>query len=166
MSSQKVCCGCNVFTLAKIITGIEFGLSLITLIGIIASFASEYPVEVLLAVFGVFVIHWAYLVMEYIVIHKKICGLIIFNCAIRVILNLLLGLVIINMLIPFSSSSGSGSGFIPVDFSFFFLVLGLIFTVPAMPYMIFRTWLQFKILKSVKKDMNNAAENNELLNYS
>ena len=141
MSSQIVCCSCDVFTLAKIITGIEIGLSIISFIGTEARCYPNYyydndgyiiTAEILLTIWGVFVIYWAYLATEYIGIHKKMRCLIIFNCVIRVILIVLLGLASIVFVIR--------SGFF----------YGLMFTVP-MSYMIFRTWLQFKIFKAVKE---------------
>merc|ERR1712018_1025562 len=148
MSSQTVCCGCNVFTLAKIITGIEIGLSLISFI---ATEASHYPnyedTDVHLTVFGICVIYWAYLATEYIGIHKKMRCLIIFNCVIRVILIVLLGL-----------ASISYFGYLVWLLGFYVFVYAQLYIVivTVMAYMIYRTLLQFKIFKAVKEGPGNA----------
>merc|ERR1712141_492962 len=94
MSSQAICCDCNVFTLAEIITVIEISLSFISFIGIETSFWNfwSFSQPSFLTLCGVFVIYWAYLATEYVGIHMKIRGLIIFNCVIRVILIVLLGI--------------------------------------------------------------------------
>merc|ERR1712141_296502 len=84
------------------------------------------------------VIYWAYLATEYIGIHKKIRCLIIFNCVIRVILIVLLALATIILFVKFGFFSRYTS-------------YGLIYIVPGMAYLIFRTWLQLEILKAVKE---------------
>ena len=123
---QTVCCGCNVFKLAKIITGIEFSLCLVGTIGIF--FWDIF-------FFGFLVIYLAYLATEYIGIYKKIRGLIIFNFVIRVILDVLVPGLSIYFIIDIID-----------EYSIFLIPLALL-----MSYMIFRTWLQFKILKAVKE---------------
>ena len=111
--------------MAKIITGTEFSLYLIGTIGIF--FWDIF-------FFGFLVIYLAYLATEYIGIHKKIRGLIIFNCVIRVILDVLVPGLSIYFIIDID------------EFFIFLIPLALL-----MSYMIFRTWLQFKILKAVKE---------------
>jgi len=70
----------------------------------------------------------------------KIRCLIIFSCVIRVIWIVLLGLPSIILFVWFGFDAVYG-----------FMVLYI-----AMAYMIFRTWLQFKIFKAVKEGPGHA----------
>ena len=93
---------------------------------------------------GPFVIYWAYLATEFIGIHKKVRGLIIFSCVIRVILSVLDGVVIIMILclaVHWRANFSSRDGEILV----FYILISLVFTVIIMLYLIFRTWIQFRV---------------------
>merc|ERR1711993_67198 len=80
-------------------------------------------------------------------IHKKMRCLIIFNCVIRVILIVLLGL-----------ASISYFGYLVWLIGFYVIAFAplCIVIVTVMAYMIYRTWLQFKILKAVKEGPGHA----------
>ena len=76
MSSQTVCCdNNNVFTCAKIVTGIDIVLSIIAffILGFMRFFIFLSTVNAPILI-GISVIKWAYLATEFIGIHKKIQG--------------------------------------------------------------------------------------------
>ena len=153
MSSQTVCCGCNVFKMAKISTGLEIGLSFILFFIPGCLLAVTVIVIWMIAILlGPFVIYWAYLATEFIGIHKKVRGLIIFSCVIRVILSILDGVAIIVILIFANQLSSSYAVAFIID------VL-LVATVLEMLYLIFKTWIQFKVLYA---ERDNATFNNTI----
>ena len=153
MSSQTVCCGCNVFKMAKISTGLEIGLSFILFFIPGCLLAVTVIVIWMIAILlGPFVIYWAYLATEFIGIHKKVRGLIIFSCVIRVILSILDGVAIIVILIFANQLSSSYAVAFIID------VL-LVATVLEMLYLIFKTWIQFKVLY---EERDNATFNNTI----
>ena len=156
MSSQTVCCGCNVFKMAKSITGIEIGFSFI-LFAILGSFLADFTINDNIAIIlGSFVIYWSYLATEFIGIHKRVRGLIIFSCVIRVILSVLDGVTIMAILfwaIKWSPSYAKRDGEVLV----FFIIVFLVATVLEMLYLIFRTWIQFKVFYA---DRDNATFDN------
>ena len=139
MSLETICCGCNIFTMAKIITGIEMGLMMG--FNIILAFYG--------AISGKFIICLAYLAIEFIGIHKKIQGLIKLNCSIRFFVSILNGILIMIivtcMLVTRRWKESIGI---------------LIFLVTTMIYLIFRTWLQFKVFYA------NRASNTTLSNIA
>ena len=139
MSLETICCGCNIFTMAKIITGIEMGLMMG--FNIILGFYG--------AISGKFIICLAYLAIEFIGIHKKIQGLIKLNCSIRFFVSILNGILIMIivtcMLVMRRWKESIGI---------------LIFLVTTMIYLIFRTWLQFKVFYA------NRASNTTLSNIA
>ena len=160
MSSQTVCCGCNIFKMAKIITGIEIGLSFILFLifGYLLAISNSATFYIAITL-GPFVIYWAYLATEFIGIHKKIRGLIIFSCVIRVILSVLDGAAIMAILclaVHWSSNFASRDGEVLVAY----IIIFLLATVPAMIYLIFRTWIQFKVFyaKCDNATLNNSVE--------
>ena len=155
MSSQTVCCGCNIFKMAKIITGIESGLSFILFLifGYLLAISNSATFYIAITL-GPFVIYWAYLATEFIGIHKKIRGLIIFSCLIRVILSVLDGLAIMAILFVVFDQS-SKTYFLSRDYISrigAYLVIYFFVTVPTMPYLIFRTWIQFKVFRADSDD--------------
>ena len=153
MSSQTVCCGCNVFKMAKISTGLEIGLSFILFFIPGCLLAVTVIVIWMIAILlGPFVMYWAYLATEFIGIHKKVRGLIIFSCVIRVILSILDGVAIIVILIFANQLSSSYAVAFIID------VL-LVATVLEMLYLIFKTWIQFKVLYA---ERDNATFNNTI----
>ena len=82
-NSEKIFGCCNVFSLAKGLTITEIVLVVLTLIlGFIGGIATGGSVDV--SPLGI-LIHVAYLVTEYIGIHKKNKCLIIFGCIYRVL---------------------------------------------------------------------------------
>ena len=78
-SSQNICCGCNVFNLGKMLTGIEIILSIITFIVVMILMGVSFLPTEYSKVIGVFLIIWTILILEYVGIHRKINGIIIFN---------------------------------------------------------------------------------------
>ena len=169
MSSQTICCGCNIYKMAKIITGIEITLCFILsipflfqrLIGIQFHTDSLVEMGILWKYYlslGIYVIYWAYIATEFIGIHKKVRSLIIFSCVIRVILSVLDGVVIIMILclaVHWRANFSSRDGEILV----FFILISLISTVLLMLYLIFRTWIQFRLFQA---DRDNATLNNTI----
>ena len=161
MSSQTVCCSCNIIKMAKMITGIEIGLSLIIflILGYFGIVVMSHSMNIYLGIIiGSFVIYWTYLATEFTGIHKKVRGLIIFSCVIRVILSVLDGVVIIMILclaVLWSSYFSSRDGEILV----FYILISLIPTVLIMLYLIFRTWIQFRLFQA---DRDNATLNNTI----
>ena len=107
---------------------------------------------------GSSVIYWTYLAAEFIGIHKKVRGLIIFSCVIRVILSVLDGVVIIVILclaVHWRANFSSRDGEILV----FYILISLVFTVLIMLYLIFRTWIQFRVFYA---DSDNLTLNNTI----
>jgi hypothetical protein len=149
-----------VFTCAKIITGIDIGLSFIAFLtfgplnGYIGWFF--YSIEPTLILFGSFGIYWACLATEFIGIHKKIQGLVIFNCVIRVIVTILHGIAVIGTLIwvVITHQSSCPECDMGQGFSIMFFVLSV---PPLLPYFVFRTWMMFKVLYAVQA-LNNTTE--------
>ena len=84
-SSQNICCGCNVFNLGKMLTGIEIILSIIIFIVVMILMGASFLPQEYSKVIGGFLIIWTILILEYVGIHRKINGIIIFNLVIRVI---------------------------------------------------------------------------------
>ena len=144
MSLETICCGCNIFTMAKIITGIEMGMMMG--FNIILGFYG--------AISGKFIICLAYLAIEFIGIHKKIQGLIKLNCSIRFFVSILNGILI--MIIATCMLGGYGCTMRRWKES----IGTLIFFVTTMIYLIFRTWLQFKVFYA------NRASNTTLSNIA
>ena len=88
MSPKTICCGCNVYILATILTILEF----FCLIGFAIKMTNKIDVNILLAIS----LSWvAYLGVEYVGIRKKITSLIIFGCIGRIILSIAYGIAII-----------------------------------------------------------------------
>ena len=147
--------------MAKMITGIEIGLSLIIflILGYFGIVVMSHSMNIYLGIIiGSFVIYWTYLATEFTGIHKKVRGLIIFSCVIRVILSVLDGVVIIMILclaVLWSSYFSSRDGEILV----FYILISLIPTVLIMLYLIFRTWIQFRLFQA---DRDGATLNNTI----
>ena len=122
--------------MAKMITGIEIGLSLIIflILGYFGIVVMSHSMNIYLGItIGSFVIYWTYLATEFIGIHKKVRGLIIFSCVIRVILSVLDGVVIIVILclaVHWRANFSSRDGEILV----FYILISLVFTVPFQPF--------------------------------
>ena len=96
----------------------------------------------------------AYLAIEFIGIHKKIQGLIIFGL-IRVFVSILNGVLMMIFVIYFIGC------FIGSCRYWKELIDIFIFVVTTMIYLIFRTWLQFKVFNANRDDnttSNNIAE--------
>ena len=159
MSSQTVCCSCNIIKLAKMITVIEIGLSLIIflILGYFGIVVMSHSM-IMGIIIGSFVIYWTYLATEFTGIHKKVRGLIIFSCVIRVIFSVLDGVFIIMILclaFHWRANFSSRDGEILV----FYILISLVFTVLIMLYLIFRTWIQFRVYYA---DCDNATSNNTI----
>ena len=159
MSSQTVCCSCNIIKMAKMITGIEIGLSLIIflILGYFGIVVMSHSM-IMGIIIGSFVIYWTYLATEFTGIHKKVRGLIIFSCVIRVIFSVLDGVFIIMILclaFHWRANFSSRDGEILV----FYILISLVFTVLIMLYLIFRTWIQFRVYYA---DCDNATSNNTI----
>ena len=141
--------------MAKVITGIEICLSFIPFLYLgYLLFQLQYFTNINAETLGPFVIYWAYLATEFIGIHKKIRGLIIFSCLIRVILSVLDGLAIMAILFVVFDQS-SKTYFLSRDYISrigAYLVIYFFVTVPTMPYLIFRTWIQFKVFRADSDD--------------
>ena len=141
--------------MAKVITGIEICLSFIPFLYLgYLLFQLQYYTTINAETLGPFVIYWAYLATEFIGIHKKIRGLIIFSCVIRVILSVLDGLAIMAILFVVLDQS-SKTYFLSRDYISrigAYLVIYFFVTVPTMPYLIFRTWIQFKVFRADSDD--------------
>ena len=161
MSSQTVCCSCNIIKLAKMITVIEIGLSLIIflILGYFGIVVMSHSMNIYLGItIGSFVIYWTYLATEFTGIHKKVRGLIIFSCVIRVISSVLDGVFIIMILclaFHWRANFSSRDGEILV----FYILISLVFTVLIMLYLIFRTWIQFRVFYA---DSDNLTLNNTI----
>ena len=146
--------------MAKVITGIEICLSFIPFLYLgYLLFQLQFYTTINAETLGPFVIYWAYLATEFIGIHKKIRGLIIFSCVIRVILSVLDGAAIMAILclaVHWSSNFASRDGEVLVAY----IIIFLLATVPTMIYLIFRTWIQFKVFyaKCDNATLNNSVE--------
>ena len=107
---------------------------------------------------GIYVIYWAYIATEFIGIHKKVRSLIIFSCVIRVILSVLDGVMIVIFLCL-------GAHYLitdPFDRERILLaaiVIYLMLTLLIMIYLIFRTWIQFRVFYA---DSDNLTLNNTI----
>ena len=91
----------------------------------------------------------AYLALEFIGIHKKTQSLILLNGIIRVIVSILNGFLIIITLIfvwEYGFGNKHDTGHFKIAIGFF------IFFVATMIYLIFRTWLQFKVFNANRVD--------------
>ena len=109
--------------------------------------------------FGTLVIYSAYLFIELIGIHKKIRGLIIFSCVIRVILSVMGGIVIIMILCSavyaWITDSWDREGILLAG-----LIINLILALLIMLYLIFRTRILFRVFydNSDNSTLNNTIE--------
>merc|ERR1712141_938787 len=169
MPSRTICCGCNVFKIAKIITGIEIVLIFILVLTILGdnllgnsrifwifTCYSEIPCFLGHSALVFLVIYLPYLATEFIGIHKKIRDLIIFSCTIRVILTALQALAcagtFISLFIFHNYYNNMRWEFAPIP-----LLILLYTNVPIMCYFIPRTWIQMKVLYA---DRDNATFDN------
>ena len=157
MSSQIVCCSCNIIKMAKMITGIEIGLSLIIflILGYFGIVVMSHSMNIYLGIIiGSFVIYWTYLATEFTGIHKKVRGLIIFSCVIRVILSVLDGVVIIMILCL--AVYAWIKDYILLAGIIIILILGVL----IMLYLIFRTRILFRVFydNSDNSTLNNTIE--------
>ena len=130
-------------TLAKIIIGIDMSLmsTIMVSIGTIGRFF--YSIEATLILIGPFSIYCACLTTEFIGIHKKIQGLIIFNCVIRVFLSILNGIALISILIwivKAHQARGPKADMMEHQFSIIFLVISIL----LLAFFLFRTVMLFK----------------------
>ena len=88
MLPKTICCGCNVYILATILTIFEF----FCLVGFVIKMYNKIEVNILLGI----CLSWvAYLSVEYTGIHKNKTSLIIFGCIGRIILSIAYGIAII-----------------------------------------------------------------------
>ena len=169
MSSQTICCGCNIYKMAKIITGIEITLCFILsipflfqrLIGI--QFHTDTLVEMGILwkyylSLGIYVIYWAYIATEFIGIHKKVRSLIIFSCVIRVILSVLDGVIIV-IFLCLGAHYWITDPFDRERILLAAIVIYLMLTLLIMIYLIFRTWIQFRVFYA---DSDNLTLNNTI----
>ena len=104
------------------------------------------------------IICWPYLAIEFIGIHKKIQGLIKLSCVIRVIVSILNGvlMMIVGWILMFGGVFGY-SRYRKSDIGIFIFLVATM----RMIYLIFRTWLQFKVFYANRADIttsNNIAE--------
>ena len=149
---QNICCGCNVFKLGKMLTGIEIIISIISFIVIlilmgVSFFMPSPPASEYSKLIGGFLIIWTILILEYVGIHRKINGIIIFNLVIRVILTVLevIGFFIFGLLAIMWYDTFTNL----TTFSLGWIVLLALF--PLSIYGIFRTYLQFKVYDILKE---------------
>ena len=87
-SSKTICCGCNVYILAKILTFLEF----LCLVVFVIIMYDKIAITLLLAICFSWI---AYLSTEYAGIHMKKTGLIIFGCIFRICMSLVYGIAIV-----------------------------------------------------------------------
>ena len=133
-------------TLAKIFIVIDMSLmsTIMVSIGTIGRFF--YSIEATratLILIGPFSIYCACLTTEFIGIHKKIQGLIIFNCVIRVFLSILNGIALISILIwivKAHQARGPKADMMEHQFSIIFLVISIL----LLAFFLFRTVMLFK----------------------
>ena len=130
-------------THAKIIIAIDISLmsTIIFSIGTIGRFF--YSIEATLILIGPFFIYCACLTTEFIGIHKKIQGLIIFNCVIRVFLSILNGIALISILIwivKAHQARGPKADMMEQRFSIIVLVISIL----LLAFFLFRTVMSFK----------------------
>ena len=134
MSLETICCGCNVFTMAKITTGIEIGLHII--------YGFYVPIRVPYISVSICL---AYLAIEFIGIHKKIQSLILLNGISRFIVSILNVFPIFITFVYVLEYGGKKHD----TMGHFKIAIGsFIFFVATMIYLIFRTWLQFKVFNA------------------
>ena len=149
ISSQTICCGIlfiSIYEMARIIIGTEIALCFVLSIPFLLQihFHTDTLNWNIFLPFGTLVIYTAYLFTELIGIHKKIRGLIIFSCVIRIILSVLGGIVII-MILCFAvyawiTDSWDREGMLLAG-----LIINLIFALLIMLYLIFRTRILFRV---------------------
>ena len=144
-------CGCNIFNLAKILTGIEIILSIIVFIIVLILMAVSFfipspPANEYSKVIGGFLIIWTILILEYVGINRKNNGIIIFNLVIRVILTVL---IVIGFSIFVLLAIMWYDTFTNLTFSLGWIVLLTLF--PLSIYGLFRTYLQFKVYDVLKE---------------
>ena len=130
-------------THAKIIIAIDISLmsTIIFSIGTIGRFF--YSIEATLILVGPFFIYCACLTTEFIGIHKKIQGLIIFNCVIRVFLSILNGIASILILI-WIVKAHQARGPEAVMMERQFLIIFLVISILLLVFFLFRTVMLFK----------------------
>ena len=159
MSSQTICCGTlfiSTYEMCKSIIIAEiafcFFLSIPFLLQI--HFHTDTMEWNNFLPFGTLVIYSAYLFIELIGIHKKIRGLIIFSCVIRVILSVLGGVVII-MFICLAVYAWI-KDYILLAGIIIILILGVL----IMLYLILRTRILFRVFydNSDNSTLNNTIE--------
>ena len=134
------------------LTGIEIILSIIFFIVIVILMAVSFlmpspPASEYSKLIGGFLIIWTILILEYVGIHRKINGIIIFNLVIRVILTVLevIGFFIFGLLAIMWYDTFTNL----TTFSLGWIVLLALF--PLSIYGIFRTYLQFKVYDILKE---------------
>ena len=130
-------------TRAKIIIGIDMSLmsAIMFSIGTIGRFF--YSIEATFILIGPFFIYCACLTTEFIGIHKKIQGLIIFNCVIRVLLSILNGtasILILIWIVKAHQARGPKADMMEHEFSIIFLVISIL----LLAFFLFRTVMLFK----------------------
>ena len=130
-------------THAKIIIAIDISLmsTIIFSIGTIGRFF--YSIEATLILIGPYFIYCACLTTEFIGIHKKIQGLIIFNCVIRVFLSILNGtasILILIWIVKAHQARGPEAVMMERQFLIIFLVISILLLV----FFLFRTVMLFK----------------------
>ena len=130
-------------TRAKIIIGIDMSLmsAIMVSIGTIGRFF--YSIEATIILLGPFFIYCACLTTEFIGIHKKIQGLILINCVIRVFLSILNGIASISILIwivKTHQARGPKADMMEQRFSIIVLVISIL----LLAFFLFRTVMLFK----------------------
>ena len=130
-------------TLAKIIIVIDMSLmsTIMVSIGTIGRFF--YSIEATIILLGPFFIYCACLTTEFIGIHKKIQGLILINCVIRVFLSILNGIASISILIwivKTHQARGPKADMMEQRFSIIVLVISIL----LLAFFLFRTVMSFK----------------------
>ena len=130
-------------TRAKIIIGIDMSLmsAIMVSIGTIGRFF--YSIEATIILLGPFFIYCACLTTEFIGIHKKIQGLILINCVIRVFLSILNGIASISILIwivKTHQARGPKADMMEQRFSIIVLVISIL----LLAFFLFRTVMSFK----------------------
>ena len=130
-------------THAKIIIAIDISLmsTIIFSIGTIGRFF--YSIEATFILIGPYFIYCACLTTEFIGIHKKIQGLIIFNCVIRVFLSILNGTASILILI-WIVKAHQARGPEAVRMERQFLIIFLVISILLLAFYLFRTVMLFK----------------------
>ena len=130
-------------TRAKIIIGIDMSLmsAIMVSIGTVGRFF--YSIEATIILLGPFFIYCACLTTEFIGIHKKIQGLILINCVIRVFLSILNGIASISILIwivKTHQARGPKADMMEQRF----LIIVLVISILLLAFFLFRTVMSFK----------------------